>query len=643
MPNPFKIEIEDFLMNKKRGSLDGYSKRDWEGEILSATPARGEIIAPPISFGKLKILNLLIIFFILLFFGRTFYLQFVRGDYYYYVVEGRHLRIETTKANRGLFYDRNNKVLVKNMPIFSLNVIPAKLPVEQNKYAEIITKVSQFLSVESQDIFLKNLEDIPKFALESIPVLRNLDYSTAMLFKVKFNEIPGFEIVLENRRDYEDSFASAHFLGYLGKISKEELVQNKDYLFNDLIGKSGLELFYEKYLRGQNGQRRIEYSRVKGREEVIYSKPALDGDDLILTVDIELQKKLFQSLSFYTQQFGGRAGSAVALNPQTGEILAIVSFPSYDNNVLSRGLTVKEFNKIINDHRQPLFFRAISGQYPSGSTIKPILAAAALEEKIITPTTTILSAGGISVGQWFFPDWKIGGHGLTNVIKALAQSVNTFFYYIGGGYKDFEGLGLEKMNHWFRLFGLGHLTGIDLPSEQPGFLPTPEWKKKTKNEIWYPGDTYHLSIGQGDILVTPLQVANFTAAIANDGILYQPYLVKEIINSETGEIIKIQPKILNSEFVKKENLKVVKEGMRAAVVWGSAQGIANLPIKVAGKTGTAQNPFGRPHAWFTCFAPYEKPEIVLTVLIENGGEGSAAALPVAKDVLNWWHYNKIKK
>ncbi|MGC9049257.1 MAG: penicillin-binding protein 2 [Patescibacteria group bacterium] len=637
MFKPF--EIDNLKVKEKELRLNGFSKRQWEGEVFSPDQVRGEIIIPPINPAKLKKINLLIFILILLFFGRVFYLQVVRGDYYYYIAKGRHSRIETLKASRGIFYDRNNKPLVKNIPVFSLNVIPALLPKKEEEYLALTEKIRQFLPSERRNEFSENLKDIPKFAFESIPVLRSLDYQTAILLKIKSAKINGFEVVLDSQRFCEEPFAFSHLLGYLGKISQKELQQNKNYLFNDLIGKSGLEFVYESHLRGQNGQRRIEVGSA-GEEEIFYSKPAIAGDNLYLTIDADLQKKLFETLSYYTRQFRGKAGAAVALNPNNGEVLAIVSSPSYDNNAFNKGLSLEEFNKIINNPGQPLIFRAISGEYPSGSIIKPILAAAALAEGIITPQTTIFSSGGISVGQWFFADWKAGGHGSTNVVKALAESVNTFFYYIGGGYKNFSGLGIEKMNQWFNLFGLGSLTGIDLPNEKSGFLPTPEWKKEAKNEIWYPGDTYHLSIGQGDLLVTPLQVANFTAAIANGGILYQPHLIKEISNSETGEKNQIQPKILRTDFIKEENLKPVKEGMRAAVVWGSARGLAGLPVKVAGKTGTAQNPFGPPHAWFTCFAPYEKPEIVLTILIENGGEGGVAALPAARDVLNWWFTKK---
>jgi len=321
--------------------------------------------------------------------------------------------------------------------------------------------------------------------------------------------------------------------------------------------------------------------------------------------------------------------------------LALVSLPSFSNNDFARGLTQEQYQAIANHPDQPLFNRCLSGEYPSGSTIKPVVAAAALEEGIINENTTVSSIGGLRIGQWFFPDWKAGGHGLTSVRKALAESVNTFFYYLGGGYGDFNGLGLERLVEYEKIFGLGAQSGIDLPGEASGFLPSKEWKEKIKGEPWYIGDTYHLAIGQGDLLVTPLQVAGYTAVFANGGALYRPRLVKQILNSLDQPIGEADGKPIKSNLLSAKNIEIVRQGLRAAVTAGSAQGLASAVVPVAGKTGTAQWSTSKPaHAWFTGFAPYDKPEIVITVLIEQGGEGSAAAVPVAREVLDWWFRNK---
>jgi len=313
----------------------------------------------------------------------------------------------------------------------------------------------------------------------------------------------------------------------------------------------------------------------------------------------------------------------------------MLSYPSYDNNIFIQG-NDSEYQRLNQDPSKPFIFRALVGEYPPGSIIKPLLAIAGLSEGIITPKTNIFSNGGIRIGQWFYPDWKEGGHGNTNVIKALSESVNTFFYYLGGGFKDFDGLGHQKIREYLSVFGLTQKTGIDLPGEKQGFIATPAWKKKYKNEPWYIGDTYHLSIGQGDILVTPLQVAIYTMALANNGTLFVPHLVKAFQNPVDATIKNKSLQIANQDLFDVEYFELIKKGMREAVTQGSARQLNDLTIKVAGKTGTAQVGGNKlPHAWFIGFAPYDNPEIALTILIENGGEGSAVAVPLAKEIISF--------
>ena len=292
---------------------------------------------------------------------------------------------------------------------------------------------------------------------------------------------------------------------------------------------------------------------------------------------------------------------------------------------------------ILKTENRPLFNRAIAGTYPSGSTIKPLIAAIALHEGIITPNTSILSTGGIQVGPWFFPDWKAGGHGRTNVRYSLAWSVNTFYYYIGGGYNDFVGLGIDKMRDYFLRFGLGSRLGIDIPGEAAGFIPSREWKEKTLGEQWYIGDTYNTSIGQGYLLVTPLQIAALTGAIANGGTVYAPRLVKSIINPVTKEEAPPTSRIVAKDIIEPEWFRVVADGMRECVEYGSCRRLSYLPFAAAGKTGTAQWHSEKDnHAWFTSFAPYEDPEITVTILVEEGGEGADIAVPIADAFYRWW-------
>ncbi len=285
-----------------------------------------------------------------------------------------------------------------------------------------------------------------------------------------------------------------------------------------------------------------------------------------------------------------------------------------------------------------MFNRSITGEYPSGSTIKPVVSIAALEEGIITENTTFLSTGGVQIDRWFFPDWKAGGHGITDVRKALSESVNTFFYMIGGGDNEtMTGLGVAKLTEYMEMFGLGKKLGIDLVGESSGFLPSKDWKEEVKGERWYIGDTYHLSIGQGDILVTPLQVANFTATIANGGTEYQPRLLKSILPRNSTKVINIDPIEIKKDFITQYYYQVVREGLREGVLSGSSRSLGTLPVTSAGKTGTAQfDNSGETHAWFTSFAPFESPEIVITVLVESGGGGESVALPIAKKGLEYW-------
>ncbi|PIY97009.1 MAG: penicillin-binding protein 2, partial [Candidatus Kerfeldbacteria bacterium CG_4_10_14_0_8_um_filter_42_10] len=432
-------------------------------------------------------------------------------------------------------------------------------------------------------------------------------------------------------------------IGYIGKITEKDLTlpENQDYLLTDIIGKTGLEYQYEKMLKGEDGKKMIEVDSLGKEKKLVASKEPQSGQNITLSIDLGLQKTLDQSLKKMIAGTNSPGGAAIAIDPRNGEILAMASAPGFNSNEFVKGISVENFEKLISDPDRPLFMRAVSAQYPPGSTIKPVIASAALQEGVITPQTTIMSAGGLRVGPNFFPDWKAGGHGLTDVKKALAESVNTFFYTVGGGFEDFTGLGVDRINQYAHLFGLGEPLGIDFPSEASGFLPTKQWKEDSKGERWYLGDTYHLSIGQGDILVTPLQVADYTAAIANGGTLYQPQIVKSIKNPALDQIIKKDPLVIRDNFISPVYLNTVREGLRQAVTSGSASALQNVPVSVAGKTGTAQiGNENRTHAWFTGFAPYESPEIVITVIVEKGGEGHAAALPVAKDGFNWYFNQK---
>lgn len=634
--NPFDVygSSEDI----KDGHVGNYSHNASLGNDLPDSKYSASALKVSVELSKLRVFFLILLLGIIILLFRSLWFQVVKGSYYREVSEGNRIRIETIKARRGVMYDRNGELLVRNVPNFALTIIPADLPENNTEKIQIFELISKILDISSEEIN-SLIENVPVFSYEPTIIKEYIDYEEALLLQIESNSMAGVSLTMRDSREYTNPVIAAHAVGYIGKISEVEYDNAPDgeYLLTDYIGKIGLESFYEELLKGVDGKKRIEVDSLGKEKKIVASQEAVSGSNLTLTLDIGLQKVLFDSISEALIRTGAPGGSAVALDPRTGEVLAIVNSPSFDTNSFSRGLKPDEFGELLDDPSKPLFMRSITGQYPSGSTIKPVIAAAALQEGVITGSTTVLSTGGIKAGPQFFPDWKAGGHGQTDVRKAIAESVNTFFYLVGGGDDEIEGLGVERIVEYAKLFGLGEQSNIDLPGESNGFLPTKDWKLEAKGERWYLGDTYHLAIGQGDILVTPLQVANFIATIANGGTLYQPSLVSSVSEAESKVISKIQPIVIRDNFINSAYLKIVREGLRQAVTSGSAVGLQSLPIAAAGKTGTAQ--FGssdKTHAWFVGFAPYDTPEIVIAVLIEEGGEGSAVALPVARDGLRWY-------
>ncbi len=616
------------------------------GSIDNNTPKTGEVgfLGKYLSDKKLNIVLLLIFLGLFSLLARSVHLQIIKGAYYSSLAESNRSREKAIIASRGLIYDSQNKPLIKNNPIFDALILPKDLSLMAAKRQAQINFIAQTLNIKPEDI-TAILNKYPRNFKYSIPIKENIDYQEALILKIKASSTTGLYIEAHNQRQYLFSSEFSHLIGYEGKLNEQEFndKKNEDYLFSDYIGKTGLELSYENELRGIYGKDVVEVDATGSEKSVIYHKDAANGKNLVLTIDERVQKKARDIMSQYLKVFNKKRGSLVALNPQTGEILAMVSLPDYDPNLFANGISTEDYKKLSEDVNQPMFDRAIRGEYPSGSTIKPVIAAAALQEGIITDKTTVLSTGGIWVDKiWFFPDWSASGHGLTNVYKAIAWSVNTFFYMVGGGYEDFAGLGIDNLEKYFKIFGLGEITGIDLNGEAKGLVPDPVWKKQAKNEDWYIGDTYHVSIGQGDLLTTPLQIANYTTAFVNGGKLYKPHLVKEILSND-GNKEDIKPTILRENFIDQHNLDIVKKAMRQTVTDGSAAKLNSLNVAAAGKTGTAQwNTEKQPQAWFTGFAPYDNPEIVITVLVEEGGEGSSVCVPITYDFLNWY-FNTYKK
>ncbi|NCN24691.1 penicillin-binding protein 2 [Candidatus Berkelbacteria bacterium CG_4_9_14_3_um_filter_39_23] len=572
-----------------------------------------------------------ILFVLVLIFGaRLVNLQVVEGAKNLYLAEGNRIRLSKISAPRGIIFDRNDTALVQNILRYDIEIIPNQMPNSIEERVAILAKLSDFLEQDlagiKDKIFGKNM-----YSSDAVVVKEDISQADALVYQIKFEEMEGVLVAIKPLRKYDDDFGLAHIVGYIGKITEDELTDRAKYAITDWIGKIGLELFYEDKLRGQYGQTQIEVN-AKGRlQRVIATLPAVKGEDIKLSLDLNLQKKAFENLKIAVEKGNGK-GVAIATNPQNGEILSLVSLPSYNNNAFVKPDMKEEVHRLFTDEARPLVNRAISGLYPIGSTIKPLVATIALSNKVVSESYKVDTPLEIVIGDFHFPDWK--DHGLTDIRRALAESNNIFFYALGGGWDKIKGLGIDRLASGLKKFRLNQITGIDLIGEKKGIVPDPEWKKKTKSEPWYLGDTYHMSIGQGDIVATPIELLSAIASIASGGRYYAPHL-----------ILDSRAKPLEEKIAGENDLRVVREGMKMAWDEGSARSIQGIKDKngndVSGgaKTGTAQT--GRKnqngdditHGWFVAFAPYENPEIAVLVLVEEGGDGYTTALPVAKEIL----------
>ena len=653
-PNIFASDFDGLAYK----NLNGKYNKVWVEDSIVFEKKTGKQVANHKSnsyvgssfYGKKTILSfvfLLIIFILLI--ANVFFLQIVRGNHYRGLAENNRQRIIPIPAERGLIFDRNGIQITKNIPNFSVTLVPQDLP-KNNESRETIIKRLASITNQPEDDIRDNLEEYGSYSFESIIILEDVDYETALKILIESSDLPGIRIQRGSKRLYTNyntpentaststPFSLSHLLGYLGKLNQNELdkLYSKGYLPSDSIGKTGIEKSYEDDLRGTYGRRRIEVNAFGKEQNILAEEVPIPGKHLYLTIDETVQKKLEEIMTTHLKNIDKERASGIVMNPQNGEILAMVSLPAFDNNDFSGGIDQASYSKYTENKNNPLFNRAIAGTYPSGSTIKPAIASAALQEGIINSATSFLSNGGLWVSSWFFPDWQAGGHGITNVRKSIAWSVNTFYYYIGGGYNDFVGLGVQKITEYLREFGFASKLGIDIPGEQPGFVPSKEWKEETKDERWYIGDTYNLSIGQGDLLATPLQIASMTSVIANKSTLYKPHLVKTKINALTEKEEDIKTEIINKDFIDPAYLNIVKLGMKDCVDYGSCRRLSLLPFSSGAKTGTAQwSSTKDDHAWFTSFAPYDNPQVVVTILIEEGIGGSETAAPIAYEFLNW--------
>lgn len=430
------------------------------------------------------------VFFVILI-ARISTLQILHGSMYSSKAEGNRQRVLPIVAERGLIYDRNGVELTKNIPSFSLAIIPQDLPRNKDEREKIVQKLAQITAQDPAEI-RSTLEEYGSYSYESIVIQEDIDYEKALMLQIQSVDLPGIYIKRGSKRlyilgenDQHEATTStvlslSHILGYEGKLNPTELqsLYSKGYLPSDTLGKSGLEKNYETELRGVYGKQKIEVNAVGKEQSSIAEEPPQPGKQLTLSIDSKMQESLERIMKEQMEKAGKKRGAGIVMDPNNGQVLALVSLPSFDNNDFSGGISKDKYSAYMNDPDHPLFNRAFGGNYPSGSTIKPVFAAAALQEGIISPSTSFLSNGGLRVGSWFFPDWKLGGHGVTNVRKSLAESVNTFYYYIGGGYDTFKGLGVDKMVDYLGKFHFASSLGIDVPGEVNGFVPSRDWRQK---------------------------------------------------------------------------------------------------------------------------------------------------------------------
>src|SRR3989338_234018 len=532
--------------------------------------------------------------------GRLYHLTVKRFEEMRAVAEGNRLRIEYLAAPRGTTFDKNRQILAANRPSFELVAIPLDLPKDQREKETVVNKAAEILAIDPKEI-IEIISKVEEQSFQSALIKQNIPRDQALIFQERQIELPGFRVVNAPIRDYaKNPLAYSHLLGYVGKINTDEYAEQADagYQFNDSIGKTGLELVYENDLRGTFGERQVEVDSRGVVKKIYGEKNAVPGDDIVLNIDAGLQDELYELLAKQLQALNRRKAAAIAMDPRDGRILAYLSLPGFDNNVFAEGIEQQDYSRLLEDKDQPLFNRTIAGIYPPGSTVKPMISIAALEAGVITQETIIKDEGEIVIPNIYGgPDSVFIGYGrkalgMLTVRKAIALSSDIFFYVVGGGFGParIDGLGIERLAHYYRMFKLDQKLGIDLNGEREGLVPDQEWKKDYfGSEVsgkWYLGDTYHVSIGQGDLLVSPLHVLSWTATIANGGTVYKPLVVDRV--EKDGQIIeKNEPEVIGKIDASSQNIRVVQEGMREAVFSGTATSLKRLPISSAAKTGTA--------------------------------------------------------
>lgn len=546
---------------------------------------------------------------------RLWQVQIVQGDYYLKLSEENRLRVTPVAAPRGAFVDRHGRTLVANRPAFTVALLPLEFR-HPRPEAQVLGKI---LGMDPAEILARLAEGRDR-PFEPVRLRRDVPKEIIAAVEESQLDLPGVLVVVEPVRQYVYRTLGAHVFGYVGEINEQELrrLRAAGYESGDLIGKEGIEQTYDAYVRGRNGQIQAEVDAQGRMVRTLGTVPAVPGDEVVTGLDLAAQQAAETGL-------GDRRGSVVALDPRTGAVVVFVSHPAFDPNLFSAGITQKAWTGLVKDPAQPLLDRAIQGGYPMGSVFKIVTGSAALELGLVRPDTRFYCPGFYNLGGHIFHDHE--AHGNLDFLDAIAESCNVVFWTIS------RPVGPDHLAEFARRYGLGSSSGIDLPAESAGVIPDPAWKQRTWKQAWYAGDTLNTAVGQGYVLSTPLQVARMLAAVANGGTLITPHVVTEI-HAPTGRLIaRIAPPATGQVRLSAQTMAVLRAGLAAVVTRGTAASIQIPGLAVAGKTGTAEAPHGKPFAWFAGYAPADNPQLVVVAVVEDAGYGAEFAAPIVKQVI----------
>lgn len=607
---------------------------------------------PGIDWRLMAIQFIAVLLFVMLL-AQLWRLQIVEGHDFRQLADINRFRVSPVEAPRGIVYDRNHQILAYNTPSFVVSIVPAALP--KDNPGVVYSELGQLLGMAPSDIE-KKVSNSKGDDYTPVSIKSDVERDIVMRVEEKHLKLPGVIVVPQSSRRYPFGELTSHILGYMLPITEEQLAAKQadktaGYQAEDKIGAVGVESTYESELRGTPGNKLYEVDATERPVADIRVDSPTPGHNLTLTLDVGLQKDVEKIL----QAGMGKSLYAVAIvmDPRNGQILAMVSTPSYDDNLFAAGIRESDLQNLLNDPRKPMIDYAVGGSFPPGSTFKLVTGTGALQEGVANANTVINCPGYLLVPNQYnpalsqrLPDW--GAFGKLDFIQGLADSSDVYFYTLGGGTPTFPGLGNERLSKYANLMGYGAPTGVDLPGEVSGLIPTDKWKQATWGEQWLTGDTYNMSIGQGFVLATPLQVANTTNAIANGGHLLKPQIVASISDSDDQPLKSVEPQEIRRLPVDQQNLDLMVQGMEAVMrntIAGENMAAFNVPeLKVAGKTGTAEyagpkdaNGIAPTHGWFTAFAPYDNPQVSVTVFLQSGG--SSNAVPIAMDILKrFFHY-----